>query len=80
MLAVAFTGYRPEKMPFKENKKDEHYLKFRKMQMRVIRRLVERGYTHFISGLALGFDTWVAEDIIELRKENEELPCKHIEI
>lgn len=36
-------------------------------------RLIERGYTHFISGAAMGFDTWVAEDVIELQKKNKEL-------
>lgn len=73
MNAVAFTGYRPEKMPFAENKKDEAYMHFREQQKRVINRLVERGYTDFISGVATGFDTWVAEDVLELRKNNKEL-------
>lgn len=34
-MVVAFTGYRPEKMPFVESKKDEAYLKFRKRQLQV---------------------------------------------
>ena len=46
-MVVAFTGYRPEKMPFVESKKDEAYLKFRKRQLQVIERLIERGCTHF---------------------------------
>ena len=33
-MVVAFTGYRPEKMPFVESKKDEAYLKFRKILCR----------------------------------------------
>ncbi len=73
MSTVAFTGYRPEKMPFEESKKDELYLKFREVQLRVINRLVERGYTDFISGVAQGFDTWVAEDVLDLRKKNKAL-------
>ena len=73
MKTVAFTGYRPEKMPFAENKKDEAYLRFREAQLKVINRLIERGYTSFISGAAQGFDTWVAEDILTLRKKNKEL-------
>ena len=63
----------PEKMPFSENKKDEAYLRFREAQLKVINRLIERGYTSFISGAAQGFDTWVAEDILALRKKNKEL-------
>ena len=73
MNTVAFTGYRPDKLPFVEDKKDEQYLKFRERLLQVINRLVERGYTDFISGVALGFDTWAAEDIIALKKENKDI-------
>ena len=55
-MVVAFTGYRPEKMPFVESKKDEAYLKFRKRQLQVIERLIERGCTHFISGVAIQYN------------------------
>ena len=73
MGTVAFTGYRPEKLPFSENKKDEQYTKFRERLLQVINRLVERGYTDFISGVAMGFDTWAAEDVISLKKENKDI-------
>lgn len=73
MYTVAFTGYRPEKMPFEESENDELYLNFRKQQLKVIKRLIEIGCTDFISGVAMGFDTWVAEDILELRKKNSQL-------
>ena len=72
-MVVAFTGYRPEKMPFQESKKDKRYLAFRAILSRVISRLMELGGTYFISGVARGFDTWVAEEILELRKENKEI-------
>lgn len=68
MKAVAFTGYRLEKMPFAEEQGEELYVRFRRQQYRVITRLIERGYSQFISGMATGFDTWVAEDILELKK------------
>lgn len=72
-MKVAFTGYRPEKMPFTESDKDENYIRFREREMQVIKRLVERGCTHFISGMAMGFDTWVAEDVLLLKKANKAL-------
>ena len=68
MARVSFTGYRPEKLPFREGS-DERYLCFRKTLYKVIKRLAELGYTHFISGIAMGFDTWVAEDVLTLKKE-----------
>ncbi len=72
-MVVAFTGYRPEKMPFQESKGDKQYLAFRAVLSRVISRLIESGGTHFISGVARGFDTWVAEEILKLRKENQNI-------
>ena len=72
MGKVSFTGYRPEKLPFCEGK-DEKYLCFRKTLYKVIKRLAELGYTHFISGIAMGFDTWVAEDVLALKKEVPEV-------
>lgn len=73
MGSVAFTGYRPEKMPFIEDENDEIYVKFRVQLRRVIERLIERGYTDFISGVAQGFDTWAAEDVLELKKKDKSL-------
>lgn len=72
-MTVAFTGYRPEKMPFIESKSDENYMRFRKRQLQVIERLIERGCTDFISGVAMGFDIWAAEDVLSLQKKNKAL-------
>ena len=69
MSRVAFTGYRPEKLPFIESSDDEEYLRFRRTLRNVIRRLCECGYTEFVSGMALGFDTWVAEDVLSLKAD-----------
>ncbi len=73
MKTVAFTGHRPEKLSFRESEKDEKYLRFRKIQLKIIKRLAELGYTRFISGMARGFDMWAAEDVCALKKENEHI-------
>ncbi len=65
---VAFTGYRPEKMPFRESLSDPLYVQFRASQRVVMRLLFERGYTRFVCGMAMGFDTWVAEDVLAMRE------------
>ena len=36
-------------------------------------RLVSLGWTHCISGVACGFDTWVAEKILQRQKENKKI-------
>ena len=70
MSTVAFTGYRLEKLPFDEDENNPQYNAFRKKLRAVINRLIERGYTHFLSGVATGFDTWAAEEIIDVKKSN----------
>ena len=72
-MVVAFTGYRPEKMPFCKSEEDKRYIKFRAALKNVVAKLIESGCNHFISGAARGFDTWAAEDIIEFRKENKDI-------
>lgn len=34
-------------------------------------RLVSLGWTHCISGVARGFDTWVAEEVLDLRRKKK---------
>ncbi len=65
---VAFTGYRPEKMPFAESLSDPGFIRCRESLRVVLRLLIERGYTRFVTGMAMGFDTWVAEDVLALRE------------
>ena len=69
-MTVAFTGHRPGKLPFSENDADILYLAFRHKLRRTIDRLIELGCDRFISGCAVGFDTWAAEDVINAKKEN----------
>ncbi len=70
---VAFTGHRPEKMPFPEDPANAAYNRFRAAEAETIRQLVERGYTRFVSGMARGFDLWTAEDVLALRSRRPEL-------
>ena len=77
MNTVAFTGYRPQKLPFSEDYNDPRYHAFNEKLKRVIERLIELGYTDFISGVAIGFDTWAAEAVLEAKKkyQNIRLEC-----
>ena len=66
MKGVCLTGNRPHKMPFPENSKDCDRLKGRICE--TVIGLIGDGYSHFISGMALGADTYFAECIIMLKK------------
>ncbi len=66
---VAFTGYRPQKMPFGFDEADSRCVDFKKRLRDTIESLIWQGYQHFISGGALGMDMYAAEAVLELKKE-----------
>lgn len=82
MKVCAFTGHRPQSLPWQFNETDQNYLKLKDLLASQISGLAENGYTDFLSGMALGIDTWAAEIVLNLRKKIPELklhcilPCK----
>ena len=63
----AFTGYRPQKMPFGFNENDPRCIDFKARLTAAIEDLIGRGYAHFLSGGALGMDMFAAEAVLQLR-------------
>ncbi len=78
----AFTGHRPQNLPWQFNEADTDCLKLKQVLNQQISQLAENGFTDFLSGMALGSDTWAAEAVLNLRKKNPALklhcilPCK----
>lgn len=78
----AFTGHRPQNLPWQFNEADTNCLKLKQILNQQISQLAENGFTDFLSGMALGSDTWTAEAVLNLRKKNPALklhcilPCK----
>ena len=67
MFTCCFTGHRPDKLGgFNENNTMAAGIK--KVLAQEIERMATDGFTEFISGGALGVDTWAAEAVIEVRK------------
>lgn len=52
----AFTGYRPQKMPFGFDENDPRCIDFKRRLREAIEDLIGQGYAHFLSGGALGMD------------------------
>lgn len=69
----AFTGYRPQKIPFGFDETDPRCIDFKKRVQATIQTLYDMGYRHFISGGALGMDMFAAEAVVELRKQHPEV-------
>ncbi len=70
---VSFTGSRPAYLPWRYNEDCEICIKFKEKLKLLIELAEKKGYRHFITGMAMGFDLIVAEIIIELR-DVEKLP------
>lgn len=68
MKTCCFTGHRPQKLGYGENSIQCDELKNKLLEL--IRELIEKeGVTHFISGVALGVDTYAAEIVLSLKAQ-----------
>ena len=80
---VAFTGHRPEKLPWKNNEESYTALSFKSHLKSTLEELIVTGCINFLSGAARGFDTIAAETVLELREKypwislTMVLPCEN---
>ena len=81
-ISCAFTGHRPKKFPWGYDEADARCVALRQTLTKEIVKLIEVGYTDFLSGMAEGADTWAALAVLALKKENPALklhcvlPCE----
>ena len=80
--ACTFTGHRPNKLPWRYNEKAPRCIALQKKLVEQIAALADNGYTHFLSGMALGVDCWCSQIALDLRERNPALklhcllPCE----
>ena len=53
-----FTGHRPNKLPWGSNEGDPRCLALKERLAREVEAAYDKGYRHFISGMALGCDLY----------------------
>ena len=68
-FTCAFTGHRPQHFSFKFDEEADGAKMIKVRLMEEIERAVEDGYTVFISGGAIGVDTWAALQVLEYKKQ-----------
>ncbi len=68
-VTCAFTGHRPEKLPWGSDETDARCAALKAEMLAVLRELASDGYTHFISGMAKGCDLYFAEAVLSLIAE-----------
>ena len=62
-----FTGHRPDKLRWGTDEGDQGCLALKERLARELEVAYQRGYRHFICGMARGSDTYFAEAALELR-------------
>lgn len=69
MKSCAFTGHRPQNLPFGFHEDDERCTALKEtLKKQIISLITDENVTHFISGMALGVDMYAAEIVLELKK------------
>jgi len=78
-----FTGHRPQSLPWKYNEYGSQFDAFKhELEYKIINS-INKGYTHFISGMAMGLDLIAAEIILSLKNKYQfitlecAIPCKN---
>lgn len=69
MRSAAFTGYRPQKLPFGNDLSHPDAVRLRANLKTEYERLIKHGFTQFLTGGALGSDMMAAEVILELKEK-----------
>ena len=81
-ISCAFTGHRPNKFPWGYNEADSRCIALKSTLAEQIAALADNGYTHFLSGMALGVDCWCSQIVLDLREKKPTLklhcllPCE----
>ncbi len=65
--SCAFTGHRPEKLPWGQREEDPRCLHLKERLAEALLKAYADGYRHFISGMARGTDLYFCEAALELR-------------
>lgn len=80
--AVAFTGHRPRKFPWRYDELDPRCVALKAVLTEQITALADAGITQFLSGMAEGADVWSALSVLALQEKNPKvklhciLPCR----
>ena len=75
-MVLAFTGHRPEKLPWGSNESDPRCAALKRQLLEAVRAAAGEGYDTFLCGMARGCDLYFAEAVLGLGLHLEAyLPC-----
>lgn len=80
-ICCCFSGHRPQKLPWGMRESDERCIKTCEWISNQLEELYFLGYRVFISGMAIGCDTFFANAVLELKSRHDDvelvaaIPC-----
>lgn len=72
-ITCCFTGHRPSKLPWGYREEDLRCLDLKMDIVQALVHLYQRGYRHFLCGMAEGCDLYFAESLLLLRQVHEDV-------
>jgi len=73
LFTCCFSGYRPEKLPWREDEGDTCCLDLKFRIYEQITDIYESGITNFICGMARGSDTYFAEAVLSFKETHDDV-------
>ena len=71
-ISCCFSGHRPGKLPWGDDEGDRRCLALKERLWNAMEAAYERGYRHFICGMARGADFYFAEAVLALRRQHSD--------
>lgn len=78
----AFTGHRPEKLPWREDEADPRCLALKTRLAAAVEEAYDKGMRHFLCGMARGADFYFCDAVLALRERRPDvtleavIPCE----
>lgn len=69
-MKVAFTGHRPEALPYGKNEQCEEYQRIKAMMLAEIKHWAAQGYDTFYEGVARGMDIIFGEQVLLAKQDH----------
>lgn len=63
-----FTGHRPEKLPWGNQESHPHCVALKESMAAQLEEMYQKGYRHFLCGMARGADFYFCDAVLELRE------------
>ena len=67
-MSVCFSGYRPEKLPWRGDESDPRCLALKERLAAAVEDAYDKGMRHFLCGMARGADFYFCDAVLELRE------------